>query len=49
MQFLPKGFIVDPLYLQVELEVLYDQCKEVNTVSDVAAVSEKTKKKASYS
>lgn len=44
MSFLPKQFVVDPLHLQVELEVLYDQCKEVETVSDVAAVSEQTKK-----
>ncbi|KAF0698493.1 52 kDa repressor of the inhibitor of the protein kinase-like, partial [Aphis craccivora] len=44
MSFLPKQFLVVPLHLQVELEVLYDQCKEVETVSDVAAVSEQTNK-----
>lgn len=42
--FLPKQCVVDPLHLLVELEVLYDQCKEVKTVSDVVAVSEQTKK-----
>jgi len=44
MSFLPKQFVVDSLHLQVELEVLYDQCKEVKTVSDVAAVTEQTNK-----
>lgn len=43
IQFLPKGFVVDPLHLQVELEVLYDQCKEVKTVADVINMSEKIK------
>lgn len=31
--------VLDSLHLKIELEVFYDQCKEVKTVLDVTAVS----------
>jgi len=43
MKFLPINVEIDPLTLQCELEVLYDECKNKNTISDLAIVSHEFK------
>lgn len=38
MTFLPNNFEINPLTLQCELEVLYDECKNQGTMSDLTIV-----------
>lgn len=42
MTFLPNIIEIEPLTLQCELEVLYDECKNQSTMSDLAIVELKT-------
>ncbi|KAL5246043.1 hypothetical protein ACI65C_013451 [Semiaphis heraclei] len=43
IQFLPNNVEIDPLTVQCELEVLYDQCQNKSTMSDLAKVSHELK------
>eukprot|EP00102_Acyrthosiphon_pisum_P018532 XP_016655742.1 PREDICTED: zinc finger MYM-type protein 1-like [Acyrthosiphon pisum] len=43
IQFLPNNIEIDTLTLQCELEVLYDQCQNKSTMSDLAIVSHELK------
>ncbi|XP_060845279.1 zinc finger MYM-type protein 1-like [Rhopalosiphum padi] len=43
IQFLPNNVEIDPLTVQCELEVLYDQCQNKSTMSDLAIVSHELK------
>jgi len=43
IQFLPNNIEIDTLTLQCELEVLYDQCQNKSTMSDLAMVSHELK------
>ncbi|KAL4130632.1 hypothetical protein QTP88_008053 [Uroleucon formosanum] len=42
-QFLPNNIEIDPLTVRFEWEVLYDQCQNKSTISDLAIVSHKLK------